>query len=129
MKRVSTERKGPGAEPIGKSPGDERGFRLNLPAKVLGRDASGREFEEETTVDFMSQAGASFELKTTVIQGGELKLLMSLPPKLSEDKELKLAIRGRIAYMERRQAQSGSTKIFLKLESRYVIKSDAGEKP
>jgi hypothetical protein len=122
-------KKGTGTHLFGKPRGDERGFQLNLPAKVTGRDASGREFEEETKVDFMSQAAATFDLKTPVIQGGELKLILSLPQKLSEDKDLKLAVRGRIAYMERRQAGSGAAKVFLKLESRYIIKPDPDEKP
>ena len=65
---------------FGKPQGNDRGFQLNLPAQVSGRDASGREFEEDTTVDFMSQAAASFDIKTPVIQGGELKLVVSLPP-------------------------------------------------
>ena len=113
---------------FGKPQGNDRGFQLNLPAQVSGRDASGREFEEDTTVDFMSQAAASFDIKTPVIQGGELKLVVNLPPKLSQDKDLKLAVRGRVAYQERRQAANGSTKIFLKLESRYIIKPEPGDK-
>ena len=49
------------------------------------------------------------------------------PPKLSEDRDLKLIIRGRVAFLERRREGDASQRISLTLESRYVIKPDGSD--
>jgi hypothetical protein len=126
-KEASMSRKEDTADRGGNHPDEVRGFQLDLPVKVSGRDASGRDFEEETLIGFMSHSGASFDLRNTVAQGTELRLVVSLPPKLSEDNALKLVIRGRVAYIERRRPESQASGVFLKLESRYVIKPETDE--
>jgi hypothetical protein len=92
---------------------------------VQGRDPAGRDFEEETVLDYMSHSHASFILKNVVIRESQLKLIIGLPPKLSEDRDLKLIIRGRVAFLERRREGEASQRISLALESRYVIKPEA----
>ena len=106
----------------GSRPGDERGFKLALPMKVQGRDPSGREFEEETVLDYMSHSQASFVLKNAVSRESQLRLVVDLPPKLSEDQDLKFIIRGRVAVLERSREGDASRRVSLALESRYVIK-------
>jgi len=106
-------------------PEDERGFKLALPMTVQGRDPSGRDFEEETVLDYMSHSQASFVLKNAVIRESQLRLIIGLPPKLSEDGDLKLIIRGRVAFLERRREGDASQRVSLALESRYVIKPEA----
>jgi hypothetical protein len=101
-------------------PGDEHGFKLALPMIVQGRD-----FEEETVLDYMSHSQASFVLKNTVIRESQLRLVISLPPRLSEDRDLKLIIRGRVAFLERRRGGDASQRVSLALDSRYVIKPEA----
>jgi hypothetical protein len=104
--------------------GGERGFKLALPMTVQGRDPAGRDFEEETVLDYMSHSHASFILKNAVIRESQLRLIISLPPKLSEDQDLKLIIRGRITFLEHRREGEASQRISLALESRYVIKQE-----
>jgi hypothetical protein len=106
-------------------PGDEHGFKLALPMTVQGRDPSGRDFEEETVLDYMSHSRASFVLKNTVSRESQLRLIVDLPPKLSEDRDLKLIIRGRVAFLERHHEGDASRRVSLALESRYVIKPKA----
>jgi hypothetical protein len=118
-------RKGFPPATIKKRPGDEHGFKLALPMTVQGRDLSGRDFEEETVLDYMSHSQASFVLKNSVILESQLKLIIGLPPKLSEDRGLKLIIRGRVAFLEHRREGDASQRISLALESRYVIKPEA----
>lgn len=90
--------------------------------RVLGRDTSGRDFEERTVLETMSLAEAAFELRSPIARGTDLKLIVSLPPKLAEVGELNLVIRGHvISLASAGQGRSGQ-RISLKLESRYVIK-------
>ena len=118
-------RKGPSPATTRSRPEDERGFKLALPMTVQGRDPAGRDFEEETVLDYMSHSHASFILKNVVIRESQLKLIIGLPPKLSEDRDLKLIIRGRVAFLERRREGEASQRISLALESRFVIKPEA----
>jgi hypothetical protein len=98
------------------------GFELGLPMRVLGHDADGRDFEERTVLQTMSHTSAAFELRSPVARGSELKLIVSLPPKLSEAGDLTLVIRGRILSLVTAGPDGKLPRVLLKLESRYVIK-------
>jgi hypothetical protein len=104
------------------------GFDLGLPMRVLGRDASGRDFEERTVLETMSFAAAVFELRSPVIRGADLKLLVKLPPKLSEAGDLNLAVRGRIVSVGPAGPHGRGHRVSLKLESRYVIRPSMDER-
>jgi hypothetical protein len=95
--------------------------------RVLGHDASGRDFEERTVLETMSFATAVFELRNPVIRGADLKLIVKLPPKLSEADELNLAIRGRIVSVGPAGPEGKGRRVSLKLESRYVIRPSKEE--
>ncbi len=100
-------------------PGAENLLRLNLPMKVEGRDAGGSEFEETAVVEAMSHATAVFDLRIPVVRGNPLRLAIDLPPKLAEDKDLRLIIRGTIETVER--SGGAAQRVSLKLDSKYVI--------
>lgn len=104
------------------APREAPGFELGLPMRVLGRDASGREFEERTTLGTMSHAAASFTLRSPVVRGADLKLVVSLPRKLSEADDLELVIRGRVTGLASEALGAPGLRVALKLESRYLIK-------
>lgn len=101
---------------------DGPGFELGLPMRVLGHDTSGRDFEERTVLDTMSHAEAAFELRSPIARGTDLKLVVSLPRKLSDAGELNLVIRGRVAFLSSADPGKSGRRVSLKLESRYVIK-------
>jgi hypothetical protein len=103
------------------------GFELGLPMRVMGRDASGRDFEERTVLRIMSHASAAFDLRRLVIRGSDLKLIVSLPPKLSAAGDLNLVIRGRIISIGTTGRDGKGRRVSLKLESRYVIKPPTEE--
>ncbi len=104
------------------SPREGPGFELGLPMRVLGRDASGLDFEERTVLENMSHAAAAFELRNPVTRGSDLKLIVKLPPKLSKTGDLNLVIRGRIISVGPAGTDGRGRRVSLKLESRYVIK-------
>ena len=93
--------------------------------RVLGRDTSGRDFEERTVLETMSPAEAGFELRSPIERGTDLKLIVSLPPKLSEAGELNLVIRGRVVSLASAGQGRSGQRVSLKLESRYIIKPPA----
>jgi hypothetical protein len=114
------------ARTAGTSPREGPGFQLDLPTQVLGHDASGREFEETTVLETMSPAAAVFDLKSPVARGTDLKLIVCLPPRLSEGENLSLVIRGRVAVLGPPGRNGSGARISLKLESHYVIGPRAG---
>lgn len=105
----------------------ERGFKFSLPLTVEGPDADGSLFREETTLDYMSHAGALFPLRSPVALGSRLKLVVALPDKLAEGRGLKLVVKGTIIDIDARRSEDRAPKIALRLESRYAIESDAQE--
>lgn len=104
------------------SPGEGPGFELGLPMRVLGRDVSGRNFDERTVLRTMSHISAAFDLRSPVARESDLKLVVSLPKKLSDAGELYLVIRGRVVSLASSAPGISCRRITLKLESRYVIK-------
>ena len=99
-------------------------FNLPLPTLVLGQDASGKAFQERTVLFYISDHGASFNLRSALQPGARLKLVIDLPPSLAEDKSLKLVIRGRVALIEPPEARSDRQRISLRFESRYIIQAE-----
>jgi hypothetical protein len=98
-------------------------FNLPLPTLVSGQDAFGKTFEEPTVLFYISDGGATFNLKNALPLGARLKLSIDLPPPLAEDKNLKLIINGRVALIEAPEANSNRQRISLRFESRYIIQS------
>lgn len=108
----------------------ERGFKLSLPMTVEGPDPDGNFFHEETTLLYMSHQGALFPLRCPVALGSRLKLVVALPPKLGEGRSLKLVVKGTIVDVDLAGGDAGPPpQVALRLESRYVIQSEAGPDP
>lgn len=106
---------------------EQRGFKLSLPLTVEGPDADGALFREETILTYMSHVGALFPLKTPVSPGSRLKLAVALPPKLDEGKNLKLVIKGTIAFTEPAGEDGEPAQVSIRLESRYIVETAASE--
>ena len=51
-------------------------IRFAIPVTVEGEDSSGEPFSEETVIEDLNPRGAGFRLKTQVVAGNELKLLI-----------------------------------------------------
>jgi hypothetical protein len=99
-------------------------FNLPLPTIVEGRDATGRSFQEKTVLFYISHHGASFNLGNVIALGSKLKLIIDLPPSLSEDQNLKLVINGKVALIEAHHSQQFRQRVSLRFENRYFIKAD-----
>jgi len=99
-------------------------FNLPLPTVVEGRDATGRGFQEKTVLFYISYHGASFNLSRALTLGSKLKLIIDLPPSLSDDQNLKLVINGRVALVEANRSQQLRHRVSLRFENKYFIKAD-----
>lgn len=99
-------------------------FNLPLPTVVEGRDAAGRAFQEKTVLFYISSRGASFNLASAIALGSKLKLIIDLPPSLSEDQNLKLVINGKVALVEANHLRPLRQRVSLRFENKYFIKAD-----
>jgi hypothetical protein len=99
-------------------------FNLPLPTAVEGRDAAGRSFQEKTVLFYISHHGASFNLVNSITLGSKLKLIIDLPPSLSDDQNLKLVISGKVALVEANHSHHSRHRVSLRFENKYFIKAD-----
>jgi hypothetical protein len=105
------------------TPINETGFNLPLPTLVQGIDASGKNFQEKTVLSYISNSGSSFWLNTKVTSGSELRLTVDLPSKLSDDKDLKLVIKGEVIFLESPKKENPKLRVSLKFNNKYIIEA------
>jgi hypothetical protein len=101
----------------------EQGFNLSLPTQVEGKEESGRAFKEKTVLSYISHHGSSFWLTHPVSLGSELKLIIDLPPKLADKKDLKLIIKGKVIFVEALKGKNSKQRVSVKFSSKYIIDS------
>jgi len=99
-------------------------FNLPFPTVVEGHDAIGRSFQEKTVLFYISHHGASFNLANAIALGSKLKLIIDLPPSLSDDQNLKLVINGKVVLVEANGSQYSRQRVSLRFENKYFIKAD-----
>jgi hypothetical protein len=73
----------------------------------------------------MSHAAAVFPLANAVALGTRLKIAVALPPKLSEGRDLRLVVKGTVAFVDPPSpgANGVPAQISLKLENRYIVEA------
>ncbi len=114
----------PGLDEIYANPAKEHGFTFPLPTLVEGLDVAGTAFQEETTLSYISHQRSTFPLRSGVTLGTRLKLVIDLPKKLAEDRNLKLALKGKVVSIELGSRQTAKRSITVKFESKYIIAPD-----
>ncbi len=73
---------------------------LPLPAVIEGQLPKGKKFTETTTIKNISATGAYFSLDSGLAVGSKLNLVIDLPKKLTEGKDLKLNVGGITVRLE-----------------------------
>jgi len=104
---------------------EDSAFTFPLPTQVEGLNTRGKEFTEGTVLLHINHQGSSFYLKNPVDAGARLKLVIDLPEKLSENKALKLVIKGRVVRIESLREGVSGQRITIRFDSKYVIKPEA----
>jgi hypothetical protein len=105
----------------------EYGFSMPLDIRIHGKDTQGEDFNEKTVLTYISHNGSSFWMANSIAEGSELKLIVDLPPKLADDKNLKLIIKGRIVFVEAPKNKNPKHRVSLKFENKYIIKDEEGQ--
>lgn len=108
----------------GKTDRKDQIFNLPLPTVVEGKTATGISFQEKTVLFYISHHGATFNLSHSIALGSKLKLIIDLPPSLSDDKNLKLVINGKVALVEANRSHASKQRVSLRFENKYFIKAD-----
>jgi len=104
----------------------EYGFSIPLNSQIHGKDTQGKDFDEKTVLTYISHNGSSFWMANSVAEGSELKLIIDLPSKLSDKKNLKLIIKGRVVFVEAPKNEDPRHRVSLKFENKYII-DDEGQ--
>jgi len=76
----------------------------SYPAKVSGRDSSGKEFEETTTLDNLSASGVLLHLRTEIKPEANLSVVFrasKTAPLVGDGKGPLIAIEGRVIRTEK----------------------------
>ncbi len=102
----------------------EHGFSIPLNTQIQGKNAQGKDFDEKTVLTYISHNGSSFWMANSVGEGSELKLIIDLPPKLSDEKNLKLIIKGRVVFVEKPKNEDPRHRVSLKFENKYIIDNE-----
>ncbi|MCR4395760.1 MAG: hypothetical protein NUW07_03385 [Candidatus Saccharicenans sp.] len=85
---------------VGEERKGERLLKLSLPALVMGENASGRQFKENTELLSISSEKARFQLKTPIRIGTVLKLSLDIPATPLLVHPLHLEISGQVSQVE-----------------------------
>jgi len=102
----------------------EKGFKLPLKTIIEGEDGSGNSFAEKTVLTYINHNGSSFWMKTPVLIGSALKLIIDLPKNLSDDEDLKMVIKGKVVFIESSNDTSSKQRVSIKFENKYIIKQE-----
>jgi len=77
----------------------ERSFELSLPALVKGLDATGRKFEEKTTICGISAQEVSLRLKARLQIDARITLFLDVPRTLILESPLRMVLSGAVVYV------------------------------
>ncbi len=105
----------------------EQGFSIPLNSQIQGKNTLGKDFNEKTVLTYISHNGSSFWMANSVAEGSELKLIIDLPRKLSDEKNLKLIIKGKVVFVEAPKNEDPRYRVSLKFENKYIIKDEEGQ--
>lgn len=103
---------------------DTKIFNLPLSIVVEGEDEHGHKFKEISALSYIGHQGSSFWIKTPILLGTELKLTIDLPPKLSEGKDLKLIIKGKVVAVDRKNNDGSQLRITIRFGTKYIIQPE-----
>jgi len=96
----------------------EKLFEMPLSTLVSGVDASGEEFQEQTTLVAISSQKAVFYLNTKVTLWSKLNLSIEIPQTITLEKCLKLIISGTVTAIK---SENKKQLISIKLNRKYKI--------
>ena len=92
---------------------------LPLPVLVKGCLPNGKKFTEKTILENISSDGAYFALDATLLIDTKLSLIIELPSKLAEGKNLKLCLEGNIVRLEKQYKEEKKQGVAIKFNEEF----------
>jgi hypothetical protein len=99
----------------------ERSFELSLPALVKGLDATGRKFEEQTSVCGISSQEVSFRLKARLMIDSRVTLFLDIPRTLILESPLRMVLSGAVVYVRLEEKSEKSQYIVARLDRSFRL--------
>ncbi|NTV81133.1 MAG: hypothetical protein HGA24_06895 [Candidatus Aminicenantes bacterium] len=111
----------PSTPPAARTGKRERSFEISLPALVKGLDASGRKFEERTSVCGISSQEAQFRLKARLGIDTRVTLFLDVPRTLILESPLRMVLSGAVVYVRLEDAGDKSQFIVVRLDRGFRL--------
>lgn len=99
----------------------ERSFELSLPALVKGLDATGRKFEERTSVCGISAQEVSLRLKARLMIDSRLTLFLDIPRTLILESPLRMVLSGGVVYVRLEEKPEKTQFIVVRLDRSFRL--------
>jgi hypothetical protein len=99
----------------------ERSFELSLPALVKGLDATGRKFEEKTSVCGISAQEVSLRLKARLTIDARVTLFLDIPRTLILESPLRMVLSGAVVYVRLEEQGEKTQFIVVRLDRGFRL--------
>jgi hypothetical protein len=99
----------------------ERSFELSLPALVKGLDATGRKFEERTSVCGISAQEVSLRLKARLMIDSRVTIFLDIPRTLILESPLRMVLSGAVVYVRLEEKGEKSQLIAVRLDRSFRL--------
>jgi len=99
----------------------ERSFELSLPALVKGLDATGRKFEEQTSLCGISSQEVSLRLKTRLMIDSRITLFLDVPRTLILESPLRLVLSGAVVYVRLEEKSEKTQYLVVRLDRGFRL--------
>jgi hypothetical protein len=118
MAKLLLDTSTPSAPKAGKR---ERSFELSLPALVKGLDATGRKFEEKTSVCGISAQEVSLRLKARLTIDARVTLFLDIPRTLILESPLRMVLSGAVVYVRLEEQGDKTQFIVVRLDRGFRL--------
>ena len=99
----------------------ERSFELSLPALVKGLDATGRKFEERTSVCGISAEEVSLRLKARLMIDSRVTLFLDIPRTLILESPLRMVLSGAVVYVRLEEKADKTQLLVVRLDRGFRL--------
>jgi hypothetical protein len=99
----------------------ERSFELSLPALVKGLDATGRKFEERTSVCGISAQEVSLRLKARLMIDSRVTLFLDIPRTLILESPLRMVLSGAVVYVRLEEKADKTQLLVVRLDRGFRL--------
>jgi hypothetical protein len=94
---------------------------MSLPAVVRGRNALGREFEEQTEISALNAGSARFSLDERILIGAKIWLMAEIPQTVLLKVALKLNLAGSVTMVQAQKRAPKRQVVSIRLDKHFRL--------